>query len=68
LARQHRSKGNAIDQREDGIRIVQRRKFHQLVKEAFELYLQELRDRSNPEQCRNFVKKMGFICQLSAVE
>jgi hypothetical protein len=47
---------------DDGARIiVNRNRFHQLLKDEFRDYLAELQDPSNAERRKNFRKKMDFI-------
>lgn len=43
--------------------IINRRKFHSVLRQAFASYLRTLRNRTDAKLCQNFVQKMTYICQ-----
>ena len=43
--------------------IINRKRFHSVLRKAFASYLVALRNRTDATLCRNFVQKMGYICR-----
>jgi hypothetical protein len=58
------SVGKLVDVRKNGEMIINRTKFHLLLRQEFDKYLNELRDPGKIRLRANFRKKMDYICQL----
>jgi len=51
----------------DGL-IINRKKFHEKLKNAIKLYMEQLKDKTNEPLRNNFRKKMDYICRIEYQE